>query len=77
MAFCYGQNTLSFERLESVRVYFKKFILLFSKDGLNWSKVTVKTFITVTKYFNLINKQCSFELSIQQRNLKKMYIKET
>ncbi len=36
----------------SIFIYFIKLILLFSKDALNWLKVTVKTFYNVTKDFN-------------------------
>ncbi len=32
-----------------------KFIFLFSKDALNWSKVTVKTFYNIAKDFCQIN----------------------
>ncbi len=47
----------------------KKLILLFSKDALNWSKVTVKIFIMLQNiYFS--KKCCSFELSIHHRILK-------
>ncbi len=49
-----------------------KVIPLFSKHAFNWSKVTVKTFIMLQKIF-ILNKCCSFELSIHQRILKKMY----
>ncbi len=48
-------------------VFFKQF--LFSKDALNWSKVTVKTFIMFKK-ISVSNKCCFFELSIHQRVLK-------
>ncbi len=44
--------------------------LLFSKDTLHWSKLTVKTFIMLQNT-NILNKYCSFELSIHQRILKK------
>jgi len=45
-----------------------KLTLLFSKDA---SKVTVKTFIMLQKKMSILNKCCSFELSIHQRMLKK------
>ncbi len=40
--------------------FHKKFILLFIKDALNWSKVTVKTFI-VSQNISISNKCCYFE----------------
>ncbi len=50
--------------LGSVSVFFlKKLIVLFSKDTLNWSKWTVKTFIMLKTFY--------FELSIHQIILKK------
>ncbi len=52
------------------RFFWKKSILLFSKDTLNCSKVTVKTFIMLQK-ISVSNKCCSLELSINQRILKK------
>ncbi len=51
----------------------KEIQLLFSKDALNWSKVTVKIFIILQK-ISISNKCCSFELSIHLWILKnKMY----
>ncbi len=44
----------------------QKFLLLFSKDLLNWSKVTVKTF--VTKYLYL--KKIYIFWTVHQRILK-------
>ncbi len=38
-------------------------MFLFSKNALNWLKVTVKTFIMLQK-ISISNKCCSFELSI-------------
>ncbi len=52
----------------------KKIILLFSKDILNWSKVTVNKCLMLQISF-ISNNCCSFELSIQQRILKKMCFK--
>ncbi len=49
-------NTLPF------KIHFFYF-LLFIKDALNQSKVTVKTFIMLQK-ISILNKCCSFELSI-------------
>ncbi len=50
--------------VESVRHRKKrKFMLLFSKDSLNGSKVSVKTFIMLPN-ISISNKCCSFELSI-------------
>ncbi len=50
----------------------KKLILLFSKDALNWPKVMTKTSIMLRK-ISISDKCCSSELSIHQRNLKKIY----
>ena len=36
-------------------IFLKKLILLFSKNALNWSKVTVKTFIMLQKIIFQIN----------------------
>ncbi len=44
-----------------------KLILLFSKDALNWSKVTVKTLIMLQKV-SISNKCCSFELCLIKLN---------
>ncbi len=53
----YTVHTIPFKRLESY----------IWKDALNWSKVTVKTFIMLQK-ISISNKYiCSFELSIHQR----------
>ncbi len=49
-----------------------KLILLFSKDDLNRSKVMIKTFIML-QMISISDKYCSSELSIHQRNLKKLY----
>ncbi len=38
-------------------VFFKKFILLFSKDASNLSEATVETFIILQKFF-ISNKGC-------------------
>ncbi len=40
------------------------YIFLFCTDALNWSKVTVKTFIMLQN-ISISNKCCSFELSVQ------------
>ncbi len=50
----------------------KKQTLLFSRDALNWSKVTAKTFITLQK-ISVSNKR-SFELYINQWTLKNKFI---
>ncbi len=50
-----------------IKRYSENVILLFSEDALNRSKVIVKTFIM--KY-SILNKCCSFKLSIPQRILK-------
>ncbi len=49
---------------QNVYISSKSYIFSISKDALNWSKVTLKTCIMLDKY-------CSFELSIHQRVLKK------
>jgi len=43
--------TLPFKCLKSVRffIFLRELILLFNRDALNWSKVTVKTFIMLQK----------------------------
>ncbi len=46
---------------------FKEIILLFSKDALRWSKVTVKTFIMLQNIY-ISKKCCYFELCIYQWN---------
>ncbi len=43
--------------------FFNKLILLFSKGALNGSEVPVKTFLMLQK-ISILNKCCSFELSI-------------
>ncbi len=48
-------------------------VLLFSKDTLNWSKVMIKTFLMWQKIY-ISDKCCSSELSIHQRNLKKILL---
>ncbi len=50
-----------------------KSILLFSKDVLNWSKVTVKTFIMSQNNY-ILNKCCSFKLSIHRFHKKKIAV---
>ncbi len=57
---------------KSLLIFLKKWILLFSIDALNWSKVTVKTFTMLQKIL-IENKFCSFELSIHQRILTKCF----
>ncbi len=53
--------------------FLKTIVLLFIKDALNCSKVTVMTFIMLQK-ISISNKCCSLERSIHQRILKnKMY----
>ncbi len=47
----------------------RKLLFLFSRNMLNWSKVTVRTFIIAYK-----NVCCSFELSVHQRIMKMYYI---
>ncbi len=48
-------------------------VLLFSMDTLNWSKVMIKTFLMLQKIY-ISDKCCSSELSIHQRNLKKILL---
>ncbi len=50
--------------------FFNKYIFLFNKGMLNWSKLTVKTF--VLQNISILNKCCYFLLSNQQVTLKKM-----
>ncbi len=57
------------KNIKSVRIYFlKKLIILFSNGCITLIKVTVKTFIMLQKIY-ILNKCCSFELSIHQRIL--------
>ncbi len=68
----YHLHSLSFTPAINIHLFWKKLILRFSKNALNWSKVTVKTFML--QKISISNKWCSFELSIHQRILKnKMY----
>ncbi len=48
-------------------------LLLFSKDALNWSKLMKNTFKMLQK-ISISDKCCSSELSINQRNLKKILL---
>ncbi len=48
----------------------KLVILLFSKDGVNWSKVMIKTFIMLLQKISISDKCGSSDLSIHQRKLK-------
>ncbi len=67
--------TVMFKSLASVVFFFffKKFIFLSIKDALNWSIVTIKTFIMLQK-ISILNRCCCFELSIQLWILKKIKI---
>ncbi len=60
---------------DNVYQHYMKLILIFSKDnkGLNWWKVTVKSFIMLEKISVNSNKCCPFELSIHQRILKNTF----
>ncbi len=49
----------------------EEYVLLFSKDALNWSKVMIQIFILLQN-INISDKCCSSELSIHQRNLKSL-----
>ncbi len=46
-------------------IFIIKLILLFRRDALNWSKVSVKTFLMLQN-LSISNKCCSFELSHHQ-----------
>ncbi len=57
---------------ESQQKLTKKNILLFSKDALNWSKVTINTF-WYWIYIHILNKcffKSYFDISIHQRIMK-------
>ncbi len=62
-------STFMLLSLGSVRLfcyyYWEKIILLFIKDALDWSKVTVKTIMLPN--ISIANKCCSFELYIYER----------
>ncbi len=57
-----------------VKIFLNELILLINKDALNWSKVTVKTFIILQNIFFQIN-AAVFKLSIDQTILEKIITK--
>ncbi len=59
------QNSQPFRHLD-LNFFLKKLILLLSKDALNWSKVTGKTFIMLQKLISISNKCCFNFLFIKE-----------
>ncbi len=59
-----------------IYIFYYLLICLFSKDAFNLSKVMIKTFIMLQK-ISISDKCCSSELSVHQRNLKKIQLFST